>query len=518
MSRRCSQPIQKKRPWTGPLFLFFLCLYFLITDGHFFSTDEIQIHQTTEALCMRGSLGIDPINDTSLGQGDQYYANKGLGLSIVAIPFHLVGHLAEEQFPESWSAYFAGNRLGAKASWGGKITIFAVNLTNAFVTALLCIAFFKLCLALDYSYRVSAGLAFALGIGTSFFVYAQTFFNHTLVSLCLVYSAYLLCSDGPTTRLLRVGIAGSLLGFAVITRFETVLLVPLYILYGWYRAKQKGDSQIRSTLESFAYIGVPAMVGVLVFLWVNYLKFGAIFDFGSEQFTTGFRGSLLVGLYGNLFSVGRSIFLYSPPLIAALFSWRMFFNRRKPEALFFLGIGTVYLAFYSAYVDWHGDWGWGNRFLLPVIPFMLVPLGELMRQADLAPVGKWARICLLSGIGIIGTFVQLLGTTSYVSYIYWDWNYMNLNPEQSFLFVPQLSPLAMHWKAFGDPYYLNYWLHFIYQKYGYGYVLATAALPLLGIGVSLVLLTRAMRTRAVACIEGERCGEDHEGENQPGPG
>jgi hypothetical protein len=59
------------------------------------------------------------------------------------------------------------------------------------------------------------------------------------------------------------------------------------------------------------------------------------------------------------------------------------------------------LIFYGSWWAWDGGWSWGPRFLVPLIPISLLPLGYL-------PDGRGWRIAtaLLIGLGVL---VQSLG-------------------------------------------------------------------------------------------------------------
>ena len=92
---------------------------------------------------------------------------------------------------------------------------------------------------------------------------------------------------------------------------------------------------------------------------------------------------LLVGLYGFLFSVGDSIFLFTPLLILAPRYFAGFSRRYRAETITIAAIALVSLLFYSKAYLWHGQWSFGPRYLahvlFPLAPFPRYPLPLLAR-------------------------------------------------------------------------------------------------------------------------------------------
>jgi hypothetical protein len=190
----------------------------------------------------------------------------------------------------------------------------------------------------------------------------------------------------------------------------------------------------RFLLDVLAYVIPFAIVGVIL-LWHNYARFGSIFDngYGGETFSTPF----LVGLYGQLLSSGKSVFLYSPVIALALFTFRPFFKRWAPEALVFAGIIAVNILYYSPWWAWYGGWAWGPRFLVPVIPFFMLMIGPALENRRMA-------IFTFAVLFPLGIFVNVLGVwvdfNAYMREIYAG-DFAN---EVKYQFLPWLSPLVGH--------------------------------------------------------------------------
>jgi hypothetical protein len=118
---------------------------------------------------------------------------------------------------------------------------------------------------------------------------------------------------------------------------------------------------------------------------------------------------LPLALYGFLFSAGRSVFLYSPPLLLSLFTFGPFFKQHRAEAILFLLIALVYLLTYSTYGYWEGGWSWGPRFLLAPIPFLMIPLGYFL--------GSRIRSAIVALLALIGAGVQIAGLSLNIGFV-----------------------------------------------------------------------------------------------------
>lgn len=134
---------------------------------------------------------------------------------------------------------------------------------------------------------------------------------------------------------------------------------------------------------------------MLVF-WSNYARTGNILNSGYE---IDFSTPLLTGLYGLLFSSGKSVFLFSPILLlyayAAAELWRDAKTRWLVSWSLALLVGQF--LFVCKWWDWSGDDSWGPRLVLFSTTAALVVVAA----------SSWASSKWFAALAALGFIVQL---------------------------------------------------------------------------------------------------------------
>ena len=385
------------------LFLAFLGFYLLTTGGHLYSVDEETLFRTTESLVERGSLALPPDAwglVTSEQQSDgALYSQYQPGQPIAAIPLYLVGKALAPLYPD-----FAAPT----------VIRFAISLFGAFVTAATAALLHRLGLALGYRNRVALAAAAVYGLATTAWPYARTFYAEPLTALFLLASLHALRhATTPGTRgdmswrwLAWSGVAA---GLSLFAKPHAALVVPFL---GLYLLGRLAGSPPWSRATARRLIAPGLAWGVAVILAATPLFAGNTIMYGGPLRTGYSTGRLeglaypfFQGLYGLLLSSGKGVAWYSPPLILALLAARPFYQRHRAEALACLAIAATHFAFYSRLTLWNGDWAWGPRYLVVILPFLFLPILAFL---DTLRAARW-RVAVASAVIAIGFGVQLLG-------------------------------------------------------------------------------------------------------------
>lgn len=219
-----------------------------------------------------------------------------------------------------------------------------------------------------------------IGFATTWWPYTKQDFSEVLVTTA-VFAGFVLMRFGRPMAGMFVA------AFSLTIRIDSVVILALLALWALYRDR-------RATVALQLVLGMaPAFVLAAA---ANYIRYHSIFDHGYEG--EGFTGPLLTGLYGILFSAGKSIFLFSPVLILGFLGWQRFFMRKtvQLDAILFIAVFTAEVLLYSKWWDWSSDDAWGVRFLIPAVMLMCIPSIEILERrlllAVIAAAGVWVQL------------------------------------------------------------------------------------------------------------------------------
>ena len=99
-----------------------------------------------------------------------------------------------------------------------------------------------------------------------------------------------------------------------------------------------------------------------------------ISNFSSSIFDTNLF-EVCLRIFGILFAPGVGLFIFCPILLTVFFSFYDFFRKNKADCLLILSFLILNIIYHCLGTGgWHGLNAWGARYLLLVIPFLLIPL------------------------------------------------------------------------------------------------------------------------------------------------
>ena len=364
--------------------MFCLCAYLGSASGRIVFPDDEIVYQTTAALYERGELRIPGIHRRTgepkgqptgtfgwaEGPRGERYGFFGHGLSIVALPMYALGAATAESVPESWrhairSDHFFVHPRNPRGDW----TRLVVSLTNCLLTPLAVGLAMLWARQLGFSRGAAWMVGVSLGLGSLMWPYSRTFLSEPLSTLALVGAA------ACVTRHHRTHGAGWLWGAAAIVGWSchihllNLIAIPAFVGYGiaprWSERRRLGGVWAVALI-----IGATGLVALGI---SQAMRFGSPFESGRYGLYSHFivPGVELLALF---VSPGRSLWLTSPILLGALLGWRRFRRRVPAAAWFCAAIVLMRLVFVATRSDWWGGWAVGPRFLVPIIPFALLPI------------------------------------------------------------------------------------------------------------------------------------------------
>ena len=381
------------------LFLTLHFLYLLTSSGRVHTMDEVTVDYQVESLATKGSTAIPQAAAEGYfyGKRDQFGQPQGAygpGNAALIVPWYWVGRLAGAVLPGI--PKIAGTMFR---------DAFLVASSAAFSAA--AAAFLYLLLRKK---RVTESAAFfaatLLALATPMFSYSSWFFSEPLAAALLLGGLSLVfgVEESEEIPVRDAAFGGLLLGVLVCVRMTHAIALPV-VAIGMLLRRGGAKRNLRAALALCIVSGVFCAL----YLLRNYYLFGNPLDVGYPQFAEGgknvmgFGTPLLKGLWMLLFSPGKSLFVFAPPLLLAIPGLFALARKDRGLALTTVGISLAYLFFYAKYSYLEGGYSYGPRYLVPVIALLCLGLGPMLEKSR-----QWVKPLAVATF-VAGIFVNVTG-------------------------------------------------------------------------------------------------------------
>jgi len=234
----------------------------------------------------------------------------------------------------------------------------------------------------------------AIALGTMCLPYATVFFGHQLAAsllFCAFFITFQLKFGTSGVRPVLPFLIGLLLGLAAITEYTTAMIVLVLAIYSLGVLRQKDSAGAAKTVAVSILGGLIPIALLLVY---NAVCFGNPFTIGyANESDPYFYTSMRRGLMG--ISLPRpSVFYYltlhpaqgllwqSPVLLMSLVGLYFMLRGRtyRMEAVVVSLASISLLLINSGYYMWWGGYAAGPRFLIPMLPFLCLPIALIPRR------------------------------------------------------------------------------------------------------------------------------------------
>jgi hypothetical protein len=151
-----------------------------------------------------------------------------------------------------------------------------------------------------------------------------------------------------------------------------------------------------------------------------------------------FTTPLLAGLYGFLFSAGKSVFLFSPAILLGVIGFGLFARRCPALAIGLAAAVVLKVLFHCRWQNWSGGWCWGPRhFFMVHALVMLAAVGFLLRWTR-------ARRVAFAAVMVPAVAVQIYGTSqNFIDYYILYYRTPESLPQAFVLFAPDDTAPAL---------------------------------------------------------------------------
>jgi len=416
---------------------FAVLVYVVTGGGRVVSSDEVTMLEVSRAL-LHGHVWV-PEGATLRGPDGRDYSKNAAAQAVLALPVVAAAELGAR----------AAHLAPARANLAVR---FAASFVNAIVAAVLLALFYLGARALGAGTRASLFGALLLGFGTPLWVYAKSFLAEPLEALGLLAALLGASLAGATPRAERLAAAGAFIAISVKLSMLPLALGVLVPLLGAPR-------------RTWAWPALGIALALLGHGAYDMARFGTPFEtgYGVQATPAAYTTPILVGLYGLLLSSGKGLAWFAPAVWLAPFGLAAMLRERALEsgALARAGFGTprsraawgvlvatgAALFLYSRFQHWAGDGSFGPRYLVPLLPPLVLGVTWFLIAASRA---RWALATLLLVLGIA---VQIGGVSIYFGAQMreaGDYPYTLPLDDPRFMsdshFNPRFSPIAGHWR------------------------------------------------------------------------
>lgn len=395
-------PGSKRMRWIIGLVGFISAAYFHQWNGGWNVNTRLDL---TYAIVDEHRLTIDTFHDaTGYDTNDKaefdghFYSDKAIGTALAAVPVYQV-------------ARWLGIPLNAQTK-----RYLCRTLTVSVSFGLLLVVLISLLRHQGIHEHHACAIALMGGLGTMLFPYSTVFYPYAPACLFAMLSYRLLLPDQPEQDLSplptkRIILAGLAMGISLLFEYLFGLIAIAMVIHLFASV-----GSIRRRITIAAIYTLFSLIALLPFFIYTFAIFGKPTIPYEYEFDPFFRDSMAQGLAGIHFppKLGilwlitfhpfRGLFVYSPLLLftgLGLIAMLGIPNGTRRAGMI-LTLFIAYLVVNGGYYhQWWGGRACGPRFLIPVIPFLILPIAVVW--------GRWPRLRLpIVILGIVSIILQLL--------------------------------------------------------------------------------------------------------------
>lgn len=280
------------------------------------------------------------------------------------------------------------------------------------ITALSVSILFTLVRTYDYGIKTSVILALLYGFSTMAWAYSDTGLNVVegtmfILLAMLFYRKFI--RGNNKINLIFCGLAA---GSSALVRYDMAIFDIILISFLGYKIIKNNNR-----IANFLSLTIPVFLCGLLLIIINMIRFGLPLEFGygsGEGFFAGHTTPLYLGIFGLLFSPGAGIFIFSPILLTMFISFPDFYKKHRFDFALILIYFASLLLFFGSFHAWHGFVGWSARYMLPIVPFLLIPLGSSIEYRK----SRILKISIMT-LGSLGAFFSFSWLVQDVGWFVW---------------------------------------------------------------------------------------------------
>lgn len=362
---------------------------------------------------------------------------------VLVTPLYVIPYLVMKYYCEGFSIYDPNLYL---------IISIMEKISASLIASLACVFIFLIVKKL-FNNKVAWISTITFGLATNTWsTSSQALWQHGMVELLLAIMIYLVILIEQRDSVKNTMLLGLLSGLFMFNRPpDSVFLFPI-IVYVLFLKK-----------KSWIYYCISVLMAAAPFAYYNLYTLGGLFGgYNNNMNLLAIGTNTVLNIVGLLFSPNRGLFIFSPILILALLGMCRVptienKNIRTFLYLFFVSLLLNILVYASFDTHWWGGYCYGPRFLVGMLPVMILYLALFLHYVDTTFSPSQKNICTYVFILLFGIsfFIQIVGSFYYPNGD-WDVN-PSIDDHTERLWKWNDSQIITEYKAGPiDPYFLKF--------------------------------------------------------------
>lgn len=375
-----SRDARRERRALAGVFLVAFAVYALTSPGRFDSIDTQWRYEVATNLLSHGSVAV---RDPALLNVPQFvrapdgtpHSIYGILGALLPMPLMLLGR--------------------ALSGAGSELERFLFALVSALAGALTAALLASFYLELGLSRRRAVAWSLVAAFASMLWPLSCTTLDNVLHGPFALLGLRLAWRAGARDSL-KLAFAGGAVAGALFAFRETFgVLMP-----GLALAALGAGPINRRAVARYLTFGAGSSIGFAVFFAYNFVRFGSFLPSFPRDPTAALQppvfGDPLIGALSLLFSPGRSVFLYSPPLLLGLLGAATLWTRERALVRAIVGASALHFALISSISMFAGEWCWGPRYLGVLLPLwaLAAPFAVTPRRRPLVAAVVAAGLCV----------------------------------------------------------------------------------------------------------------------------
>ena len=422
------------------LFSLFFVIFVFTSDGHRFTFDEDVAAQQSKRIA---TLSPDPTyvegesrlffeypwlfppehNERPICQNAILCSHGMIMHSLTEAPFIFINHnLGIITAGELWTSedFDDFHYLTWRNSIDPDFTFMEIFYAPFFSALSIC-ALFLISKTYGYSVKTSLILVFLFSLSTTFWAYTQTSLNVVPLIFFILIGFFFYRKFQETNSHFNLILTAIFFGLGFLTRQDMIMLIIPFFVFILITSFRK-NPKLKTFVKTFLSFVIPAVSSYVITQIIRHVRIGDIGE-GERPRAMVIATDIAIGatnepilerIFGLLFSPGAGLFIYAPILFTCFVGFFDFYKKNKFDCILMISFAVFFVFFYGTSVYWHGFNGWGPRYLLPIVPFLILPLGASIEKRT----NFFFRIPIIL-LGVVGFLINLVYLLQDVPYFIW---------------------------------------------------------------------------------------------------